>query len=605
MARRRNGGRIVLLSVSLSLVSICLLLLICVIIVVNIAVPGVHAFQQKPIIVGPAATTTTTTTILSSSTLDNAATAADQDDKTKSSGITTNKTKKVKPVYIKNERENIAKSKDFYRGAGVFRQVKADVTEDMRQQFDSELMTAMKDTPNYMVEREGVEFYLAKDHGFCWGVERSINLAYSAVETFPQSTVHITNELIHNPMVNERLHNKNVNFIQKIEDTSVDQSNPNAKDFSMIEEGDVVMLPAFGATLDEMKELDSKNVKVVDTTCPWVAKVWNTVHTHQVRGLTSVIHGKYAHEETMATKSMCETYICVKNIDEAQIVSDFILNDSHKDEYSPEGIEAKHKFMVKFKTAASVHFNPFKHLKKIGLANQTTMYKKETRAIGQLLQKTMMKTFGPDLLNDHYYEFDTICDATQVRQDAVDELCTMHFDPNQPDLDFILVVGGFDSSNTAHLLEIPHMRQVPAFHINTADCITARNTITHRDVDGAVIEDQFPFLTDTMVWADGEDDTDANKRPRTKKLLRVGVTSGASTPDKEVQDALGRIMMINTLLEEQEPVKQKHSLSSSSKEEEEVVVKEDQEQEIEEDLQRRVVNGVVEDVVNLRVDHME
>ena len=153
--------------------------------------------------------------------------------------------KKEKRFYIKNERENIAKKKDFLRGSGVFRNVKAEVTEDMRQQFDSEMMNEMKDTPNYMVERDGVEFFLAKDHGFCWGVERSINLAYSAVETFPESKVHITNELIHNPMVNDRLHSKNVNFIQKDED--------NNKDFTQIQEGDVVMLPAFGATLDEMK----------------------------------------------------------------------------------------------------------------------------------------------------------------------------------------------------------------------------------------------------------------------------------------------------------------------------------------------------------------
>jgi len=446
----------------------------------------------------------------------------------------------------------------------VFKNVKREVTATMRKQFDSSLMNAMKENPNYCIEKDGVEFFLAKDHGFCWGVERSINLAYSAVETFPDSKVHITNELIHNPMVNDRLHLKNVNFIQKLQRTNDDDdtdpssknnnnnalldANPNAKDFSDIKEGDVVMLPAFGATLEEMKELDSKNVKVVDTTCPWVAKVWNTVHTHQVRGLTSIIHGKYAHEETMATKSMAETYICVKNIDEAQYVSDFILNELQSDnDYDEEHKQrVRDEFMSKFSVASSAHFNPHQHLKKIGLANQTTMYKKETRAIGQLLQKTMMKTFGPDLINEHYYEFDTICDATQVRQDAVDELCSMTLDETNPiTLDFILVVGGFDSSNTAHLLEIPHMRKVPSFHINTADCIKATNTITHRTVDGVVIEDELNFLTDSMLWDKEDDGT------KTKKLLRVGVTSGASTPDKEVQDALGRIMMINKLKEEE------------------------------------------------------
>lgn len=431
-----------------------------------------------------------------------------------------------KKIYIQNERQAIAKKKDFYRGAGVFKNVKAGVEQDMRKQFDSVLMNEMKEDPNYMLEKDGVEFYLAKDHGFCWGVERSINLAYSAVETFPDADLHITNELIHNPMVNEKLHSKNVNFIEKDED--------NNKDFSQIKEGDVVMLPAFGATLDEMKELDSKNIKVVDTTCPWVAKVWSTVHTHQVRGLTSVIHGKYAHEETMATKSMCETYICVKNEDEAEYVADFIVN-------AKEGDGRAEEFMAKFSKACSPHFDPHKHLQKIGLANQTTMYKKETRAIGQLLQKTMMKKFGPDLLNDHYYEFDTICDATQVRQDAVDELCNMHDDPDMPDLDFILVVGGFDSSNTAHLLEIPQMRGVTSFHINTASCIQADNTIRHRQVDGTVV-DKSLFLDDGMIWTVDDDGE------KTKKMLRVGVTSGASTPDKDVHDALGRIMMLNEIL---------------------------------------------------------
>mmetsp|Transcript_6450 Transcript_6450/g.15959 ORF Transcript_6450/g.15959 Transcript_6450/m.15959 type:complete len:521 (+) Transcript_6450:146-1708(+) len=459
-------------------------------------------------------------TTLQSSTID------EQDAKPKAKAP---RKKAAKPQYLKDERQAIAKKPDFYRGAGAFRDVKAEVSADMKKQFDSDLMNQMKEDPNYKIEKDGVEFYLAKDHGFCWGVERSINLAYSAVETFPESKVYITNELIHNPMVNDRLHSKNVNFIQKDED--------NEKDFSQIEEGDVVMLPAFGATLDEMRELDSRNVKVVDTTCPWVAKVWNTVHTHQVRGLTSVIHGKYAHEETMATKSMAETYICVKNIPEAEYVADFIVN-------AKEGDGRAEELMKKFSKACSSHFDPHKHLQKIGLANQTTMYKKETRAIGQLLQKTMMKKYGPDLINEHYYEFDTICDATQVRQDAVDELCNMHDDPKQPDLDFILVVGGFDSSNTAHLLEIPQMRGVTSYHINEAECVQAENKIRHRTMDGEIVEETGPLLTQDMLW-----NIDPETGERTKKLLRVGVTSGASTPDKEVQDALGRIMMLNKLSE--------------------------------------------------------
>jgi len=207
------------------------------------------------------------------------------------------------------------------------------------------------------------------------------------------------------------------------------------------------------------------------------------------------------------------------------MVADFMIN-------AEPGDGKAEAFLDHFKKACSPHFDPHVHLTKIGLANQTTMYKKETRAIGQLLQKTVMKKFGPENINDHYYEFDTICDATQVRQDAVEELCNMHDDPSKPSLDLILVVGGFDSSNTAHLLEIPQMRGVRSFHINESACITAENTIKHRTVDGDIIVE--PFLSDVNPRKDGS-------------KLRIGVTSGASTPDKEVQDALSQIIMLQKL----------------------------------------------------------
>lgn len=147
-----------------------------------------------------------------------------------------------------------------------------------------------------------------------------------------------------------------------------------------------------------------QNVEIVDTTCPWVSKVWNTVDMHQKKGLTSIIHGKYAHEETVATTSFCEDYICVKDMKEAEMVVDYILNGGDKA-----------AFLEYFKNAISEGFDPDTMLDKVGLANQTTMYKKETRAIGQMFQKAMMKKFGPVDAKNHYMEFDTICDATQVR----------------------------------------------------------------------------------------------------------------------------------------------------------------------------------------------
>jgi 4-hydroxy-3-methylbut-2-enyl diphosphate reductase len=241
--------------------------------------------------------------------------------------------------------------------------------------------------------------------------------------------------------------------------------------------------------------------------------------------LTSIIHGKYEHEETLATVSFCTDYICVKNMDEAQMVVDYILADDDN--------KNKEEFLEHFKYAISDGFDPDTMLEKVGLANQTTMYKKETKAIGQLFQKALMKQHGPAEVDQHYMEFDTICDATQERQDAVSELVD---NASKYGLDFILVVGGWDSSNTAHLLEIPHKAGIRSFHINRADCISADNTITHRTVEGEIITEKF------LLTLDGNDDDDAEE-----KDVIMGVTSGASTPDGSVQDALSQIFLLKQM----------------------------------------------------------
>lgn len=411
---------------------------------------------------------------------------------------------KKKPTK-KAQRLEYMKTDQFHRRG--FKEVREDVEKSMDEQFKSQLVDELK-TNNFVIEKDGVKVHLAKDFGFCWGVERSIALAYEAVEHFPGKTVHITNELIHNPEVNDNLHDMDVQFIEKLGEGK--------KDFSKVGDGDVVILPAFGASFEEMAMMNEKNVDIVDTTCPWVSKVWNTVDTHQRKGLTSIIHGKYAHEETVATVSFCEEYICVKDMKEAEMVADYILNGGDKA-----------AFLEYFKNAVSEGFDPDTMLDKVGLANQTTMYKKETKAIGQMLQKTMMKKFGPVDVNGHYYEFDTICDATQERQDAVSDMVTAADDL---DLDFILVVGGWDSSNTAHLLEIPQKAGVRSFHINKAECIGADNTITHRTMSGEIV-------TEKLI----EDIENKDKE------VVMGVTSGASTPDKSVQDSLSSIFLLKKM----------------------------------------------------------
>jgi len=265
-----------------------------------------------------------------------------------------------------------------------------------------------------------------------------------------------------------------------------------------------------------MEYLDKRDVTVVDTTCPWVSKVWTTVDKHQRADMTSLIHGKWQHEEAVATASMCDTYLIVKNMDEAAEVASYILQE-------PGSITTE-QLMEKFKEAMSPHFDPKKHLKKIGLANQTTMYKKETQAIGRLFEKTMMQAYGAENIKEHFAAFDTICDATQVRQDAITE---MSDSDGAKDLDFILVVGGWDSSNTAHLLEIPIDAGLPAYHVNVPGCIQPANTIEHRLVDGSIV-------------------TTADFLPLDRPA-RVGITSGASTPDSVVQDCLEAIILIKQL----------------------------------------------------------
>eukprot|EP01036_Dinobryon_divergens_P032230 gene32231-41773_t len=386
----------------------------------------------------------------------------------------------------REERRRILKSENYNRMG--FKEEKQDVKDIMVKEFTSPLVAELRANGG-VITRGDVTVKLAEFYGFCWGVERAIAMAYEARSHFPDKTIHITNEIIHNPEVNERLQAMDVKFMDG-------KSGP--KNYDAVGSGDVVILPAFGATIQEMQLLDEKKVQIVDTTCPWVSKVWNAVDSHRSKGQTSVIHGKYSHEETVATASFCEDYIIVKDMEEAMYVANYITEGGDKEE-----------FLRKFKNAVSKGFDPEKHLKKIGLANQTTMYKRETKEIGRVLEVAMLKKYGPTDLALHYAEFDTICDATQERQDAVTDLVA-----NKDELEFVLVVGGFDSSNTS-------------YHIDRAERIFPDNSIQHRTIEGEVL---------------------VTKNFLKKGPLTIGVTSGASTPDKSMEDALERIFMIHKLL---------------------------------------------------------
>merc|ERR1740121_399446 len=394
--------------------------------------------------------------------------------------------------------------------------------------------------------------------------ERAVAMAYEARNFFPDKTIWITNEIVHNPKVNERLENdKGMKIIQTGPDGH--------KDFSVIARGDVVVLPAFGATVDEMAFLKEREVQIVDTTCPWVSKVWTSVEKSKGKGCTSIIHGKYSHEETVATKSFAKKFIIVKDMAEAEYVANYLLGNGNKDE-----------LMAKFANAMSEGFDPDTDLEKVGVANQTTMLKGETELIGKLFERVMIKRYGPQNVNDHFVSFNTICDATQHRQDAMYKMFSAEYEAPQSQLyaelegeqvgvellsekdkrklsskakedalrgaaapaenapakvDLLLVFGGFNSSNTTHLVEIGEEEGVPSYHIDSwmrlggpGDVLS--NRIEHKP------------LSTSPQHAMREEGLEVAEGFLPEGPVTIGVTSGASTPDSVVGECLQRILEI-------------------------------------------------------------
>jgi 4-hydroxy-3-methylbut-2-enyl diphosphate reductase len=368
-----------------------------------------------------------------------------------------------------------------------------EVAGNLEQAYQSNLVASLREN-GHELQRGRLTVLLAEAFGFCWGVERAVAMAYETRRHYPQERIWITNEIIHNPSVNDNLRQMGVQFI------SVDQG---VKDFSDVASGDVVILPAFGATVQEMQLLNERGCHIVDTTCPWVSKVWNAVEKHKKHQITSIIHGKVKHEETLATSSFAGTYLVVLDLKEAQLVCDYILGKGDRE-----------AFLARFAKACSPDFDPDRDLIRVGVANQTTMLKSETEEIGRMFERTMLQRFGPIELNDHFVAFNTICDATQERQDAIFALV------DKP-LDLMVVIGGYNSSNTTHLQEIAVSRGIRSFHIDTPERIGPGNRILHKPLnEESIIE--APFLPAGNI--------------------RVGITSGASTPDRVVEDVIERLI---------------------------------------------------------------
>jgi 4-hydroxy-3-methylbut-2-en-1-yl diphosphate reductase len=386
----------------------------------------------------------------------------------------------------------------FRKGFGL----KSEVQSELDSDYTGHLVDLLKER-EYSLTVGDVTIRLAKEFGFCYGVERAVDYAYQARKKFPDRTIYLAGEIIHNPHVNSKLQAMGITFLMP-ENGHID--------FSRVKAEDVVILPAFGVTIRDFEVLRQIGCVMVDTTCGSVLNVWKRVESYARDGLTSLIHGKHYHEETRATASQAEKYeggqyFIVRNMEEAQLVCDFI-----------EGRLSGSALMERFAHAASPSFDPERDLRRIGVANQTTMLARESLAIGELVGRSMARARGEEHAKENFRTFDTICSATQERQDAVVELL------REP-LDVMVVIGGYNSSNTLSLAALCS-ETVLTFHVEDAEDIDpASGTIRHRPLGH---KDE----TVTADWI------------TTAGPVRIGVTAGASTPNNKIGEAVGRIFAI-------------------------------------------------------------
>ena len=349
---------------------------------------------------------------------------------------------------------------------------------------------------------------LAQEFGFCYGVDRAVDYAYETVHKFPDRKIWLVGEIIHNPHVNQRMTEMGISFIY-----------PDAEghfDFSDVSSEHVVILPAFGVTLHDFETLRGIGCILVDTTCGSVLHVWKRVESYARDGFTAVIHGKYTHEESRATASQVNKhpggkYVIVRDMEEAMLVCDYIARRP--------GHLSREAFIEHFDHRSSSGFDPDAHLERVGVANQTTMLANESLAIGAKVREAMVERHGEAYAAEHYRSFGTICSATQERQDAVADMME---DP--PDV--MLVIGGYNSSNTNHLAHLcrQHTR---TFHVEDASCIDVESgTVRHK-----------PELSPTA-------DQIVERDWLPEGPFELGITAGASTPNNKIGEALLRILEI-------------------------------------------------------------
>ena len=388
------------------------------------------------------------------------------------------------PVKPKRKRVNVRKP-------DVMELVQAEVNEH----FKSNIVDKLKDRGSQLTVGN-TTIRLAQKFGFCYGVERAIDLAYASRRVFPDNNIYLIGEIIHNQEVNSKLRKMGIVSLPWKELTD---------DYDRLTEDDVVIIPAFGAPVSYVEKIEAQGAQIIDTTCGDVMKVWRRVKSYAKNGITSIIHGKTGHEETRATASHAlgvkkdGHYLVVLTLDDVAYLSNYLINGGDKSE-----------FMQYFEHRTSDGFDPDKHLEFVGVANQTTMLKSETEEIQVLIKKAIEERDGN---SDKFKVFDTICGATQERQDAL-------FGMLKRPMDILLVVGGYNSSNTSHLVEIGE-KELPSFFIESAECLKSLETIIHFDLNQKQeIEGNYGDIMNR------------------EEPIVIGITAGASCPNNLIEDTV-------------------------------------------------------------------
>jgi 4-hydroxy-3-methylbut-2-enyl diphosphate reductase len=383
----------------------------------------------------------------------------------------------------------------FQKGFGL----RSAVGPVLAESYGSAVVERLK-ALDYAARAGEVSIRMAREFGFCYGVDRAVEYAYETRQQFPDRRIFLSGEIIHNPEVNARLARMGIQILGEA-------AGPGRR-YDAVDEGDVVILPAFGVTVAEMQQLRAKGSVLVDTTCGSVLNVWKNVHKYAREGFTAVIHGKHYHEETKATASQALThegghYLIVRDRREAEVVCDYV-----------RGRLGAPELAARFAHAMSPGFEPARDLERIGLANQTTMLMSESLEIQEMLRAAMVERWGEEGAAARFRAFDTICSATQDRQDAVLRLL------EGGGLDVMVVIGGYNSSNTQALARICAAR-LPTFHIQGAAGIE-EGAIRHQPVGKSQEERVEGWLPAGPVT--------------------IGLTAGASTPNNVVGEVVQRLL---------------------------------------------------------------